>query len=342
MAKNALTLLTRDAFREAVFERDGYACVVCSKPAVDAHHLYERKLWGVTEDGGYFLANGVSLCEKCHKEAEATDLSVELLCELADIPLPPLPSTLESGHVYDKWGNILLSDGLRMRGPLFYDVGVQRALAARLHEYTHYVKYPRTPHLPWSPGASEDDLKWTSASLYFRPSTEVVVTEKMDGENTTIYKDYLHARSIDSGYHASRSWVKNFAAQWQHELSPTQRIVGENMYAVHSLKYTNLKSYFYGIAMWQEGLCYTWDNTVNYFELLGIEPAPVIAKGIWRDVMSDLAKVPMTEREGYVVRNAGVFLLKDFGKNVAKYVRANHVTSDSHWKHGKIDKNELA
>jgi len=37
---------------------------------------------------------------------------------------------------------------------------------------------------------------------------EVVVTEKMDGENTTMYCDNIHARSIDGRHHPSRDWVK--------------------------------------------------------------------------------------------------------------------------------------
>ena len=57
---------------------------------------------------------------------------------------------------------------------------------------TSYVKYPRTPHLPWSPGATADDRVHTDlAGLEGR---EIVVTEKLDGENTTIYRDHVHAR----------------------------------------------------------------------------------------------------------------------------------------------------
>ena len=43
-------LLTRDEFREAVFARDKHQCVVCAAPAIDAHHVVERKLW---IDDGY-------------------------------------------------------------------------------------------------------------------------------------------------------------------------------------------------------------------------------------------------------------------------------------------------
>ena len=55
------------------------------------------------------------------------------------------------------------------------------------------IKYPRTPHLPTSPGLTNDDRIIKDLSLLER--SQVVITEKMDGENTTISRDYIHARS---------------------------------------------------------------------------------------------------------------------------------------------------
>jgi hypothetical protein len=332
----------RDTFRKAVFERDGYSCVVCGKDAVDAHHLYERKLWPGTDEGGYILDNGVSLCESCHQEAERTDLGVELLAEMAGIKRVPLPPLLEKGERHDKWGNVILSDYKRVAGPLFFDTGVQKALANRLHEFTPYVKFPRTPHLPWSPGATEDDLKWQSQYSFILPHEEVVITEKMDGENTTIYRDFMHARSIETSYHPSRTWVKNFAAQWQHELPVGWRVCGENVYATHSIKYTNLQTYFYGFSIWERQRCLNWDTTLEWFSLLGIVPAPVLVRGTWKEAQNHQNLRAMTEREGYVVRPTDGFSHQEYRQRVAKYVRANHVTTDSHWLQGKVDKNELA
>ena len=50
-----------------------------------------------------------------------------------------------------------------------------------------WTKYPRTPHLPWSPGASDDDVRVADTAM--SEGREVVVTEKLDGENTTLYAD---------------------------------------------------------------------------------------------------------------------------------------------------------
>ena len=35
-------LLTRDIFRNSVFERDEYKCVICGEPAKDVHHIINR------------------------------------------------------------------------------------------------------------------------------------------------------------------------------------------------------------------------------------------------------------------------------------------------------------
>ena len=83
-------------------------------------------------------------------------------------------------------------------------------------------KYPRTSHVPWSQGYTADDKKLVDMSCFLGKA--IVVTEKMDGENTTIGKTYTHARSLDSGHHESRNWVKQFAAQWQHLLDDDIRV----------------------------------------------------------------------------------------------------------------------
>ena len=44
---------------------------------------------------------------------------------------------------------------------------------------------------------SDDDIA-LDLSRYLEHLEDVVITEKLDGENTTLYHDYLHARSVDS------------------------------------------------------------------------------------------------------------------------------------------------
>ncbi|WP_291307636.1 MULTISPECIES: RNA ligase family protein [unclassified Devosia] len=54
-------------------------------------------------------------------------------------------------------------------------------------------KYGRTCHLPTSPGATSDDK--VMLGLDGLMAGDLVVTEKMDGENTTIHRGGSHARS---------------------------------------------------------------------------------------------------------------------------------------------------
>ena len=126
----------------------------------------------------------------------------------------------------------------------------------------HHRKYPRTPHLPWSPGASSDDV-WIDTFALFEGS-EVVITEKMDGENTTLYADHIHARSLDSRHHPSRSWVKGLHQSIAHLIPAGWRICGENLYARHSVGYEALPSYFMVFSIWDEhNHCLGWEQTVE-------------------------------------------------------------------------------
>ncbi len=77
-------------------------------------------------------------------------------------------------------------------------------------------KYPRTYHLSWSPGTSSDDRLLKSTDHFI--GKEIVVSEKVDGEQTSMYRDHIHVRSLDSTHHASRSKVKAIHAQIAHDL----------------------------------------------------------------------------------------------------------------------------
>ncbi|WP_327167462.1 RNA ligase family protein [Streptomyces subrutilus] len=107
---------------------------------------------------------------------------------------------------------------------------------------------PRTAHLPWSPGAAADDVRATGLSGF--AGREVVVTEKLDGENTTLYADGLHARSPDSAHRPSRAWVKELHGRIRAGIPEGWRVCGENLYARHSLAYEDLDGWFYGFSVW--------------------------------------------------------------------------------------------
>lgn len=343
MKKIGNKLLTRDEYREAVFARDGHRCVICGEPAVDAHHIVERKLWS---DGGYYLDNGASVCEVHHLQAESTEISCEELRRRSGIDRVFLPYHFCADEVVDKWGNPVLPSGQRLRGELFDDESVQKVLAPVLHLFTSRVKYPRTYHLPWSPGATADDRMMTAPGDAFGGS-EVVVTEKMDGECTTMYRDYLHARSIDYAPHRSRDYVKALHGRIAADIPDGWRVCGENLFAVHSIAYEALPACFLVFSIWNEkNECLSWDETVLWATLLGLSVVPRLYSGVWNETNIrglDAVKESQLggEREGYVVRLAEGFHYRAFRRSVAKYVRKGHVQTDDHWKTQAVVPNKL-
>ena len=202
-------------------------------------------------------------------------------------------------------------------------------------------KYPRTCHFPFSEGATDDDKILTSTD-HFKGQI-VVVTEKMDGENTTIYSDHCHARSIDSKHKPYHSWLLSYISSFQHQIPDDWRICGEYLYAKHSIGYDNLPSYLMVFSIWDEtNTCLSWDDTVELCADLGLEHVPVIYKGEYdEELIKKLAKQTVEKGgEGIVVRLARGFNYNDFSKSIAKFVRKNHVQTDSTWG-SVIEKNNL-
>lgn len=204
------------------------------------------------------------------------------------------------------------------------------------------IKYPRTPHLPWSLGIQSDDVSLSNVENL--KGREIVVTEKMDGENTTMYSDSLHARSLDSLSNETQAWVRQFHSTFCWKIPDQWRVCGENVYAKHSIYYTELPSYFLGFSIWDEkNRCLPWDDTTKWFDRLSIVHPPVLYRGAFEELLlRKLAKELDTEHhEGYVVRVADSFSYSEFADSVAKFVRKGHVQTDKHWKRGKIIPNKL-
>ncbi|GGE19081.1 2'-5' RNA ligase [Primorskyibacter flagellatus] len=203
-------------------------------------------------------------------------------------------------------------------------------------------KYGRTFHLPTSPGATSDDK--IMASLVGLMVDDLVVTEKMDGENTTIHSTGSHARSPDSRYHPSRDWLKAFAAGISPNLEDGERIIGENLYARHSVAYDALPSYFLGFGWIVDDEVQSWDRTMTRFQELGISAVPTLYRGPYRDdLFEGIARnLDLTKHEGYVVRTAGAFDENAMPECMGKYVRAGHVQADIHWMKAEVVPNKLA
>lgn len=206
---------------------------------------------------------------------------------------------------------------------------------------TSKQKYPKTYHLPWSLGVQSDDKLLKSVSHFH--GKMVVATEKMDGENTTLSSEYYHARSLDSQFNWTRSWVAKMHSVLKNDLSPGLKLVGENLFAKHAIYYptNSLEGYFYLFSIWEDlvgggdnDYCLDYDSIVEYAYLLDLPMPKVIYRGIFDEkALIEAAKNLDRETcEGYVLRTVDGFFRNEFTKCVAKYVRSDHVQDDSeHW-----------
>ncbi|MDF1753191.1 MAG: RNA ligase family protein [Verrucomicrobiales bacterium] len=202
-------------------------------------------------------------------------------------------------------------------------------------------KYPRTPHLPWSPGGAGDDTYLIDTDHFI--GKEVVVTEKMDGENTSMYRDTIHARSVDGRHHPSRDWVKALHGRIAAEIPDGWRLCGENLYARHSIPYTDLPSYFYLFSVWNgKNEALSWDETTEWAALLQLDLVPVLFRGEFDTEVIRNLEIDTERQEGYVVRTADRFDFESFPQSIAKWVRKGHVQTDQHWMFSEIIPNELS
>ncbi|AEE48156.1 HNH endonuclease [Haliscomenobacter hydrossis] len=292
------TLLSRPDFRNHTFERDQFKCVICGNPALDAHHIIERRLFKAShEKGGYFLDNGASLCEIHHIEAEQTILSCQSIREQAGIKTVLLPEHFYADLDYDKWGNIITSQG-RLKGELYYEMSVQETL--RNCTFLKYTVHPRVYHLPWSkvePGdlVLEDDACFEGE--------EVVVMQKMSGSPFTAYPDYCHGDRIDEPLPIG---MREALLQKTAVLDDDMRIYGNHQGGVMSLS-----------EVWVKNDCLDWQETQALADLLELSVPSVLFEGLYDEFK--LMDFRPNASMGYVLRLKKGFRAFDVGRSRVSY-----------------------
>lgn len=334
-------LLERAEFSRLVLERSGGKCVACGSEAQDPHHLLDRSLF---DDGGYYLSNGVGLCAACRLDAESTVLDARDLRAKAGITNSVLPDHLEVGVRYDKWGDPFVG-AMRLKGEMFFEPQIQKLLegAGLLGDFLNKVKYPRTMHLLDSPNLANDDRR-IATLRYLEEAKEVVVTEKMDGECTTMMRDSFYARALDSRHHTSRDWAKALWGSMHNDIPDGWRICGENVYARHSITYTGLPSYFLGFGIWTErNERLSWDDCTEWFNLLGVTMVPVLYRGKFDSGLAGriCAEHDYDGFEGVVISVTDSYKMREHKTHCAKWVRKGHVQTDTHWMEGPVVPNLL-
>lgn len=200
------------------------------------------------------------------------------------------------------------------------------------------MKYPRIYHIPGSPGTSSDDRIMTTAQWNVLANVTVIATEKMDGENTTMTREHIHARSEDSLDHPSRHYVKALWGAVRHTIPLGWRVVGENLFARHSIAYNDLTDWFQVFAVFDAvGNLLSYMNTEEFAHQRGLQTVPFLGEFPTGDEAVEALKDFDTDtQEGFVLRNPGVILPKWHEVGVAKWVRAKHVTTGHHWMYQEI------
>lgn len=209
-------------------------------------------------------------------------------------------------------------------------------------------KYPKTPHLCFSNVLDKTDnvLDWKESEQRFRIglNEEIVITEKMDGENISIYKDSWHSRSLDSRPKHYHSYLQNvIVPKIQEKIDEGIIIHGEYLYARHSIPYENLESYFYifGIET-EKGVFLSWNETKKIAEELGFPCVKVFFEGKMKNILQVDVIIKYcndNSLEGLVVRDKSSFYREEFDKHIAKHVCWNHEKTPDNW-NGK-EKNNL-
>lgn len=201
------------------------------------------------------------------------------------------------------------------------------------------TKYPRTMHLPWSKGTTSDDRIANSVESLI--GSNIVITEKLDGSNTAIVKDGVYGRShieFTKNPWDIKSW--DLWNRIKFDIDSDVYLFGEGMYGIHSIEYSNLKSYFYLFGVRDNNIWIPWSEVEEYSYILDIPTVPVLFKGKVNSIeeLKELTESLASEksklggiREGIVVRVADMFHNDYFSNNVFKIVRKGHVQTTEHW-----------
>lgn len=207
-------------------------------------------------------------------------------------------------------------------------------------------KYPRTFHLPWSPGGTSDDKRMLDVSELI--GTSIVITEKADGSNLTYTRRHVFSRSHSGPPgHPSFDLAKATHARIGHLLSENLSVFCEYCYALHSIAYKELPDFsmVFGVRDDERGVFWDWEMVEAQAADLGLPTVPVLFRGTvgseeeLLELTSKLAKGSSAlggQREGIVVRVAEAFAEQAFSRKVAKWVRKDHVQTDDHWLHQAI------
>lgn len=212
-------------------------------------------------------------------------------------------------------------------------------------------KYNRTPHLPWSKGTTNDDKIMTNVNSLL--NLELVITEKMDGSNASLERNGCFARTHSGPpTHPSFDLMKALHSSIRYKIPESLQLFGENVYAKHSIEYSELPGYFllFNVRNLKTLEWSSWNEVEMWAREIEVPTVPVLYSGrvTTEKELQTLTKSFMDKpsccggiREGVVVRVREGFMDDLFPLFCAKNVRECHVQTSEHWKDQEIVKNKL-
>lgn len=192
-----------------------------------------------------------------------------------------------------------------------------------------------------------DDTYHEDESVFL--NTEVVITEKLDGGNTCLFRGEVYARSVESPSHDG--WMAMVRKHHAYKTRLFDGLVfnGEDLYGIHSIQYEpipeNETFRLFSVRMLlgdDKVRRLSWDMTESFARAhLQVPLVPVLFRGTFtkesqiRDWFMDNLPLPSTiggPREGFVLRVTDGFDDAEWSTYGMKFVRPNHVQTDQHWR----------
>jgi len=218
-------------------------------------------------------------------------------------------------------------------------------------------KYGRTYHYDFSPGTTSDDRINRDWYDHISRMTKIVHTEKLDGENRCMNGVGIFARSHAAP--TTNPWATHLKPKYdmiKNDLKEGNiELFGEDIYAIHSIHYPNIKEHFYlfGVRVLDKWL--SWEEVKWYASIFDFPTVPEMGvnevKGLTKanieyhivtqaglpSKFSSYQVLPkngvgkLCSMEGIVTRNFDEFDVEVQHENIFKYVRKDHVSTDEHW-----------
>ena len=141
-------------------------------------------------------------------------------------------------------------------------------------------KYPRTFHLPFSPGRGKDDKVAKNINNIFEK--DIIITEKLDGSNVCLETNICYARSHSHPpTHKSFDIVKSIHSNIKHLIPENYQVFCENLFAKHSIYYSNLISclFILGIRDIEKSVWLSVEENILWSNELNIAIVPILFDG---------------------------------------------------------------